>query len=245
MKNKISLMFSGGVDSTYAAVQMARQYDEVRLLTFHNEYGHYRIGRTAKRCAELKSLFSGRVFHEIISTRTLFERIVVDPLQDDLEKYGSGFVWCMGCKLAMHAMQIAYDIEHEIQEAADGSSADTSEMVEQTLISISMLTYLYEDYGIAFAPVAYDEPRRSKIAELEHLKLRLGLRIGDRFLGLQPKCKPGEIYYLPYLLLHQPPKHEEQNVGRYIREKSGLVREFLAGRGIQPVKDGIHAMLRR
>ena len=243
MVKKISLMFSGGVDSTYAAVRLGREFDEVHLLTFHNEYGHYRMERTARRFEEIRKLLPGKAFHRIVSIRQLFEKVVLADLKADIEKYQSGFVWCMGCKLAMHATQISYDIENGIDRAADGSSAETSEMVEQTLISISMITHLYEDYGIRFSPVAYDETRRAKIDELKARGVRMGFRIGDRFLGVQPKCRPGEIYYMPYLIFHQPPKHDEMQIALYIREKSALLREYLAGLGIQPRKQD-HALLR-
>jgi hypothetical protein len=236
VSGKVSLMFSGGVDSTVAALELAKRYDEVHLVTFESGYGHYRIDRTARRADEIKKIAAARVVHEIIPSRPLFEAVVVNTLAQDLERYQSGFIWCMGCKLAMHALQIAYAREHGIAEAADGSSGETSEMVEQTLISISMLTYLYDDYGIAFRPSGYDVPRAEKIATLRSLGIRMGIPIRDRFLGVQPKCKAGELYYLPYLLFNQPPKHDEHVVASFIRDKTPTVRDYLARRGIEPVK---------
>ena len=43
------------------------------------------------------------------------------------------------------------------------------------------------------------------IAALKRMGFRQGLRIRDRFLGIQPKCRPGELYYMPFLLFDQPP----------------------------------------
>lgn len=221
--NEISLMFSGGVDSTVTAMHLARRYDRVHLLTFANGYGHYGFSRPRRRARELSDRFPGRFVYHFESSRPLFEAMAVRTLEEDYRRYGSGFIWCLGCKLAMHAMSASYDLRHRIREHTDGSSGDTSEMVEQSRLSLSMIARFYGDHGIRFAPTDYDVPRDEKRAFLKLSGFRMGLPIRDRYLGIQPSCVPGELYYLPYLLLGRPPVHPERAVARFIREKRPIM----------------------
>lgn len=224
---EIALLFSGGIDSTTAALLLAERYEKVHLLSFCNGYGHYRIERTRSRAKELSKHCGSRFVHFVASVRPFFERILADPLTE-YRRYGSGFIWCLSCKLAMHARAIIYCLEHGINEAADGSSQSTGEMVEQMLVSIYLIREFYEQYGIAFRTPVYTLPREKEIEELRRRGFRMGLRIGNRFLGIQPKCKPGELYYLPFLLLNQPPKHDEARVADFIREKREVARAIIS-----------------
>jgi len=234
-KTAISLMFSGGVDSTAAAMYLAERYPRVHLLTFANGFGHYGFGRAARRAEELRARYGDRIVYHFRSIRPLVERLSVATVMDDYRTYGSGFVWCLGCKLAMHVASAAYDRAHGITQHTDGSSGDTSEMVEQMLISLSLVHHFYEDHGIAFVPTGYDEPRAEKQARLRAAGFRMGIPIRDRALGVQPSCIPGELYYLPFLLLGRRPVHPERMVAAYILAKrplmDQLVREGLPGEG--------------
>jgi len=227
---RISLMFSGGVDSTFAAVTLARDYDEVHLLSYCNGYGHYKVGRTRRRAGELKARFPGKFSHTILSVQDIFEALVIDTLREDYRRFRSGFIWCLGCKLSMHARSILYNLEHGISCMSDGSSMDTSEMVEQMLISISMIRLLYRDYGIEFVTPVYEVSRDEERLRLSEMGFRMGIPIGNRYLGVQPKCKPGELYYLPYLIFRQPPKHDEGPVAEFIRDKGAQVRPMIDAR---------------
>lgn len=226
---EIALMFSGGVDSTTAAMMLAERHDRVHLLTWGNGYGHYKLGRTRKRAAELERHHPGRFVHVLESIQPLFEELMGD-IEAEFERYRSGFVWCLGCKIAMHTRSILYNLEHGITEMADGSSQSTGEMVEQMLLSVYMMREFYEHYGIAYRTPVYTIPREAEIKELAKRGFRLGLRIGSRFLGVQPKCRPGELYYLPFLLLNQPPKHDEEAVAAFIEAKREQAHRIIAAR---------------
>jgi len=224
---QVSLMFSGGVDSTTAALRLADQYDRVHLLTFSNGYGHYRINRTRKRAKELERHVGDRFVHHVESIRSLFEMMLDDPL-DDFRRFDSGFIWCLGCKMAMHTRCVLYNLEHGIREMTDGSSKSTGEMVEQTLLAVYMVREFYEQYGIEYRTPVYTIPREEEIEALKKRNFKMGWRIGDRFLGVQPKCRPGELYYLPFLVLNQPPKHDEEKVSLFLREKRKLAHEYIS-----------------
>jgi len=226
--DRVTLLFSGGIDSTLAAIKLAETHDRVVLVSYWNGFGHYHINRTRKRAAELSRHFPGKFAHSLISIRDLFEPLMHEAITVDYDKTGSGFVWCMSCKLAMHTRTVAYNLEHGIAKVADGSSGSTDEMVEQAPFSIELLRSFYREYGIAFATPVYDKPREESIQELKAMGFNLGFRLGDRFLGIQPKCKPGELYYLPFVLLGSQPEHREEVVVDFINEKLATCRQWLA-----------------
>ena len=221
------LLFSGGVDSTMAACQLADAFERVDLVSYENGYGHYRIRRTARRARELERHYPGRFHHTILSVRDLFEALVLDSLHEDYDRYGSGFIWCMGCKLAMHTRTIARCLAGGVRVVADGSSSSTTEMVEQMPASIDRVKAFYAEYGIRFENPVYDMAREDSIRALRGRGFRMGFRIGDRFLGTQPKCKPGELYYMPYLLLDRQPDHRASRVLEFIDAKLVLARRWI------------------
>lgn len=222
-----ALMFSGGIDSTTAAIRLSREFSRVHLLTWGNGYGHYRLGRTRDRVAELRRLFGDRFVHVEGSVQGLFERLVVNDLEGTWRRWGSGFVWCLGCKMSMHAHSAVYCLERGIRVLADGSSQSTGEMVEQMLVSVFRIREFYARLGIEYRTPVYTIPRAEETAFLRQQGFRMGFRIGDRFLGVQPKCRPGELYYLPFLLFNQPPKHDPDRVTAYLDEKAEQARAFV------------------
>lgn len=225
--NEITLMFSGGIDSTIAAINLSKQYDRIHLLTFCNGHGHYFMATSKKRAKELIDKFGNKFIHSLISIKPLFEKMVLDTLLKDYKEFKSGFIWCLGCKMTMHTGSIIYNIKNNIKFMADGSSQDTSEMVEQSLISISMVKLFYKKYGIDFFVPVYEQPRKEKMKELKKLKFHLGIPIGDRHLGIQPRCIPGELYYLPYLLFNKALEHEEMLVAQFIEKKQKLAENYI------------------
>jgi len=203
---------------------MAEIFAQIDLVTYRNGYGHYHLARTRKRVTELDIMFPGRFTHRIVSVQRLFEELVVDQLEDEYDRYRSGFVWCMGCKLAMHLHTVRYCLAEGITQVADGSSSATDEMVEQMPLSLERVRSFYRDYGIDYFNPVYEQDREESIRELNRRGFRLGLRLGDRFLGVQPKCRPGELYYLPFLLCGVAPDHDEKAVKKFIDEKLALGR---------------------
>jgi len=230
MSNKqVSLMFSGGLDSTTAALNLAKKYAKVHLLTYFNGHGHLYINNSAKRAAELEKIDKNKFTHSIISIEGLFKQMVIDKLLQDYQEYNSGFIWCLGCKMCMHTESIIYNLKNNIEFMADGSSADSDEMVEQMSLSVSLIAMLYEEYKINYFVPVYKQTREEKIMELKKLRFRMGFQIGNRFLGVQPKCIPGELYYMPYLCFNKAMEHEKPLVTKFIKEKKEFADTYIKG----------------
>lgn len=231
-RREISLMFSGGVDSTVAALHLAERYDRIHLLTYANGPGQYGLSRARRRAEELQARFPGRVVYVQRSVRALFERLALRTIEEDYATYRSGFIWCLGCKLAMHVHSAGYARAHGISRHTDGSSAATDEMVEQMPVALAAVRRFYQDHDLDFVPTDYHMARDDKRALLTRAGFRMGIPVRDRYLGIQPSCIPGELYYLPFVLLGRRPDHPEDRVAAYIEAKRPIMDALLAGGGL-------------
>ena len=234
--NEVALMFSGGLDSTATALALSRTHERVHLVTYRNGYGHLRLGRARARYEDLVASEGPRFTFSLISTKPLFERLLLRSLAEDYKKVRSGFVWCLGCKLAMHARSAWFCLENGLPRMADGANGETDEMVEQSLLSLSLIRFFYEDLGIDYGAPVYDATRDESRENLRRRGVRTGLTVLGRQLGVQPTCIAGELYYLPYLLLNKPVKHDEDKVAAFFEDKvpraRELVRDGLRSRGL-------------
>jgi predicted subunit of tRNA(5-methylaminomethyl-2-thiouridylate) methyltransferase len=221
-ENEIALMFSGGVDSTATAIMLAEKYDKVHLITYKNGYGHYYHHRTKKRVDELNKALGDRFIYSLISTKDYFDEIVVNSVLKDFKKYKSGFIWFMGCKMAMHMRSAIYCMENGLRLMSDGSNEDTNEMVEQMLVSLTLIRFFYEHYGIEFGTPVYEISREESRQLIKKLKLNMGVQVMDRHLCIQPTCIAGELYYMPYLLFNKKVKHDEVVISEFIEEKQKI-----------------------
>ena len=233
---EITLMFSGGIDSTATAITLADHFDRVHLVTYKNGYGHYYHDRPGKRVAELNEKLGDKFVYSLISTKDYFDRILVNRVLKDFKRFKSGFIWFMGCKMAMHMRSAIYCLENGVGRMTDGSNIDTDEMVEQMAISLSLIHYFYESLGVTFGTPVYDVRRNESRQLIKELGLNLGYEVMDRHLCIQPTCLAGELYYMPYLLFNKRVKHDEGEVAQFIEEKAAIcnaiVREYFQKKDI-------------
>jgi len=223
----ISLLFSGGIDSTATAIILAERHNSVHLLTYVNGYGHYYLRRSILRYEELSAKFPHSFRHIIIDIRSIFEEITIKHLIEDYKKYKSGFIWCLGCKISMHIRTIIYNFMNGIVEVADGSSRDTEEMIEQMPLTISLIRNLYREYHISFKTPLYEVNRREKERIIQKYKISTGIKVWNRNIGIQPRCIPGELYYLPYVLFGKQLLHREESIREFFKEKESLIKKVI------------------
>ena len=233
--NEIALMFSGGIDSTATAIRLAEQYERVHLITFRNGYGHFHHHRTRQRVDELNRKLGNKFYYTLISTKGHFDEILVKHVLKDYQQYHSGFIWFMGCKMAMHMRSALYCLQHGLVQMTDGSNEDTNEMVEQMLISLALIRDFYAHNGIKFGTPVYEVRRDDSRRLIAALGLKMGIEVMDRHLCIQPTCLAGELYYMPYLLFNKKVRHDEATVARFIAEKrliaQAIIDRWLSERG--------------
>src|SRR5262245_43776579 len=155
----VTVMFSGGSDSTLTASMFAEKYAHVHLLT----YKHAAMSFEEKCVKSLERLQKAhgadRFTHKFIDINPLMARMFVKPLARDLREYGTyALPMCCGaCKLSMHVQTILYNRARKIEYAADGSNVELSELFpEQMPEVLELYRQLYERYGIRYSNPVLD-----------------------------------------------------------------------------------------
>lgn len=224
----VVLLFSGGLDSAAAAILLAEEFRRVHLLTFRNGHGHIMASRAAGPARDLMEARPGRFRHQLRSVAPLFRRLVTDDLHGNHREYGSRFVWCFGCKLAMHSETIRYCRDHGIRHAGDGSSRETRYYVEQSPVGLELIDSLYAEYDIGFTtPVHRLATREESQRLLRSYGVRQGLRFRNRNPGTQPLCLPGNAIYLLSTVFSIHPEFPQDQVRRFFKDKAEICRHYI------------------
>lgn len=230
-KSAITLMYSGGLDSTVTALTLAGEYERVILLTYSRGYGHWFINRSSVRIPQLERYLGRKVFTQFTaSVKDLFKKIVVDSFISDFRKYQALFIICVGCKLAMHARSVIYNLEHSIAYISDGASKSTAWMPDQMPVTLAEFARLHSDYGLTYSNPVYNFGTREEARrKLEQAGLAMGRRIGDRDFGTQPICLYGDVVTTIREFLHVGLPLKEERIGEFIREKRPIVDDYING----------------
>jgi hypothetical protein len=125
LKNdEIVLMYSGGLDTTYIAVQLAKKYEKVHLLTFCNGFC-VRPESSRENISILKDKFGAfRFEHSIIPIGDIFSFLRKNILKDMI-RYRSPLLFDLCCRLSMETAMVLYCLDKKIKHAADGSNPKT------------------------------------------------------------------------------------------------------------------------
>jgi hypothetical protein len=225
-----TIMYSGGLDSTATVLLLSEMFDRVHLLTYDNGYGQFFIDWSKRHNKNFNRIIGkDKYVHTITSCKELFSKLVVGNLGKNYKAYKSRFIWCMGCKLAMHTHSIIYSLEHGIDTASDGSSPETDYYVEQMSLSLKRIRQFYGEYGINFSTPIHDVKTREeekKLLESKGMK-KVGIKVMDRNPGTQPLCVPGNFIYFASTFFKMHPKYSEETVEKFINEKLPIAREFI------------------
>ncbi len=199
-KDHAAVLFSGGSDSTLAAAQMLDEFDRVTLLTFQPGFLLF-IENTRVHARKLEQVFgSKRVRHEIISIKDTISDVLGANVMADLNEYGFNMasLVCLGCRLSMHAVAIAWCLENKVPYLADGSIRAQSTIPEQMETVIRRNRRFYsEEYGIRhFSPI-YEESESDR--RLEELGIADKNKLKKQFIlfDTQATCPfgvPADVY---------------------------------------------------
>jgi len=161
-KSEVALLFSGGSDSTLAAVRLLSEFDRVHLLTFNHDAIPDGGNRSFPMADKLREYFGKeRLAHKIIDIQDLLNKVYRKSHLDNLKRYGLFEVnICAACKLSMYLAMIRYCLENNIRFAASGANKDARDLISDQMIRVSeLLEDLFNRYGITYMTPVYDVDR--------------------------------------------------------------------------------------
>jgi hypothetical protein len=237
-KEEVSLLFSGGWDSTLAAYKLCETFSKVHLLTCYHSKSDF-TERSKVNVNKLRNkLGSDKIIHKIIDIDPLKEKLYHGTWRQDIKDYGLFLIdcECSACRIAMFTMAVAYNIENNIAYLASG---ETETAPFQLIPGISdkldeLKKNFCDDLGIAYLrPVYHENNPHMRLFELglidkevKHIKYPYEYL----FHGTQPTCYIGpfsdifnKFYYLPY---HGKMAYEENKV-KYFIEKMEVAKEWI------------------
>jgi diphthamide synthase (EF-2-diphthine--ammonia ligase) len=144
-----ALMFSGGRDSTLAAVALHREARFVHLLSFDSGLGYHGHLREL-RVQELQGIFSFEQFtHQTIIIRGLVRRICLAPIADDVLSDGCQCL-LLGEFTSMLAAALVYCRRRGVTRLACGAAAYQEHCAEQRPEVLDCFERLCRRYGVEF-----------------------------------------------------------------------------------------------
>jgi len=230
-KSATTLMYSGGLDSSVTALTLAEQFEKVVLATYNRGYGHWFLDRSSIRIPEMEKHLDRKVFTVFrASVKELFKKVVIDSFITDFKNYKALFIICVGCKMAMHARTVIYNLENCIPFASDGASKSTDWMPDQMPVTIEEYRNLYTDYGIVYSNPVYEFGTREEARKkLRQAALSMGKRVGDRDFGTQPFCFYGDVVTSVREILHVGLPLKEEYIVEFMRKKRPILDEYIHG----------------
>lgn len=157
-QSKVSILFSGGSDSSLAASLMCEQYEQVYLLTFYHK-GIPHAENAIKNAKKLANKFGNdKITHEFIYFGDVFKQIYYGNYWKDIKKYKSFMTlcFCNACQLAMHTKTIIYNINHNIHTTCDGYKHEKRHIYcFMSDLGIKETKKFYQKYGIEYRNPVY------------------------------------------------------------------------------------------
>jgi len=237
LKRDVTVCFSGGLDSTWVAYTVGKEWGgNVHLFTmvpYANLFPHW----ADKHASDLKRLLGeDRVHHHYEDTRALFHEVVVGKFFQEWAKYKSHFVWCLGCHCAMVAKVIIYNLEHQIPYVMFASSVGGQYAVMSMPVTHKNWREFYGEYGIDFQAPLIDRhvTKADERKDLSELGIWIGMRFNRAVLGVQPLCIPG-WHHIMDILFNVHTNYDPVQVNRFFQDKRPVlmkhIEETLKARG--------------
>jgi len=207
MSKDISILFSGGPDSTLATLYALQKADRVHLHTYH----HLWMSMTSnhkKVIAELREKFGAeRIVEHEAQIDTLFKKCYFTGSSKRLKKYRTFYIpWiCGACKLAMHATTIAYNRLHDIDTTYDGANVESSAyFAEQTDSYYAAMKEFYRSIGMQCEHPVYQVERTDIETEKFGLITTKNTKKEHVFFSTQHTCPIGLLVHAHARLYYRP-----------------------------------------
>ena len=226
-EESVLIMYSGGLDSTVAATQMARRFRRVVLMTIDYPFT-IGLKNATRNTEKLKIAFPHcSITHHIMDGKDIRRRIWSDFCQDYYTfcKGGAASIICMGCKIAMTVQAMILCFQEGIGHISNGMTRSQVAHPHCMPRVVNRFADFMAEYNIIYINDVYDMPLRADEETVLHeYGLEQGLRIGASSITHQPRCFLG-----PYkkLWLAGWPAREEDMV-KYFDSKRPVMREILS-----------------
>lgn len=231
MLGDATILFSGGSDSTLAAVRMLEQHQRVHLLTFCQKLVFF-IEQSRVHAGLLKEKFGeDRVTHHILDINDLFRKIMLGDLRHDLATYGPHLTVhvCHGCRIAMHAYAVSFNLLNGVKYLADGNIKLQDGEPFQLRSMMEFNARHYAEYGIVYSSPIYDEERSDLVLDKLGLSSKGKLKRQFILFDTQPTCMvgvPADVYARIFYRGLLKERHRMDSE-RYRMEKEPIFREFI------------------
>ncbi len=228
-KIDITVCYSGGLDSTYVAYIMGKEYGgKVHLLTMI-PYGQLFYRWSERHVKDLKRLLGeDRVIHTYVDTKELFYNLTVKNFFREWKEYKSHFVWCLGCQSSLVAKVIIYNLENQIPYVMFASSVGGQYAVMSMPVTHKNWRNFYAEFGIKFRTplIELNIEKEQEREELKKLGVWIGIRFNRAVLGVQPLCVPGWQHIMD-ILFNIHTTYNPVEVDRYFKDKSDFLRKHI------------------
>ena len=156
-KNICAILFSGGTDSTLAAVLQEENFNEIHLLTF-DRLGIASVENSKVNAQMLIDKYGAeRIKHIIINIDKVFKHISYENYLSNIRKHGlMNLSTCGLCKLSMHIQTISYCNDNLIFDVADGANQGMDMFPAQMKPVIDQMKNLYLKFGITYSNPVFD-----------------------------------------------------------------------------------------
>ena len=201
-------MFSGGPDSTLAALYALKEAQTVHLLTYHHKYMG-KIGKHSKVIDEMIEIYGVDrivVFEQKIDD--LFLKYYFENIKKYIWKYRTFYIpWiCGACKLAMHVSTINYNKSNNISITYDGANTESAYLFPAQMNSyIEVMMNLYKSHGVEYGCPVYDVDRTDRETEKFGLITTKNTKDEHVVFSTQHTCivglfihGHGRLYYRPF-----------------------------------------------
>jgi hypothetical protein len=233
----IAVLFSGGSDSTMAAVLAARRAESVHLISYSHPlmFFHEKIDINIPRLKEKFPETSFEVHRENVTR--LYRRLYFRGFLRSLARRGTMLVphLCGACKLAMHYATVAYCQAHGIANVYCGAHEESARVFPAQMESVIEDTQrMYARHGITYESPVYRGGRTDRT--LHDLGLIDDPKMKDQhlFYTTQHTCPVGALVHV-YSRLHQAGGRGRENYQRtahaMVRELIGKTEDAILGRG--------------
>jgi predicted subunit of tRNA(5-methylaminomethyl-2-thiouridylate) methyltransferase len=177
-KNTCAILFSGGTDSTLAAVLQEEYFNEIHLLTF-DRLGIASVENSKVNAQMLIDKYGAeRIKHIIINIDKIFKHISYENYISNIRKHGlMNLSTCGLCKLSMHIQTISYCNDNSIVDVADGANQGMDMFPAQMKPVIDQMKTLYLKFGITYSnPVFdYEFPDEGSFLSMENANMLMSL----------------------------------------------------------------------